>query len=149
MNWFDSIYLNTSLFVVDFWHFNLYYVNLNGYVVSDLLLKDMTWGRIHHYYSQSICLQCNKTFQNEICVDKWINKKKNSKNQLIWTFCNSHWYFFNKYQRNSKMITHCVMLFCLCLVYPMLSVSLNCPFLIAPSVISIVYLFPTLERQQI
>jgi hypothetical protein len=32
----------------------------------------------------------------------------------------------------------------LCLVYPMLSVSLDCPFLITPSVFSNVYLLPTM-----
>ena len=37
-------------------------------------------------------------------------------------------------------ILYCVVLFVLCLVYPMLTVSLDCPFLIAPSVFSNVYL---------
>ena len=37
--------------------------------------------------------------------------------------------------------------FVLCLVYPMLTVSLDCPFLIAPSVFSNVYLFFVLCTQ--
>jgi hypothetical protein len=36
--------------------------------------------------------------------------------------------------------------FVLCLVYPMLPVSLDCPFLIAPSVFSNVYLFCLYKR---
>jgi hypothetical protein len=36
--------------------------------------------------------------------------------------------------------------FVLCLVYPMLPVSLDCPFLIAPSVFSNDYLFQTVKK---
>jgi hypothetical protein len=40
-------------------------------------------------------------------------------------------------------ILHCIFL---CLVYPMLPVSLNCPFLIAPSVFSNVFLFSKIDK---
>jgi len=47
------------------------------------------------------------------------------------------------------VLCFCVVFFCvfvLCLVYPMLPVSLDCPFLIAPSVFSNVYLFQTVKK---
>jgi hypothetical protein len=43
--------------------------------------------------------------------------------------------------------TYGVVCFCLRLVYLMLPVSLHCPFLIAPSVFSNVYLFMMIEFQ--
>ena len=102
-----------------------------------------TWPglRIHHYYSQSICLQCNKTFQKEFCVDKWINKNI-SQMQLISTFCNGQWYFFNKYQRNSKMNTGYVVLvffyiFFISLLFLFLSSSCV-PYVVSFSELSII-----------
>ena len=39
------------------------------------------------------------------------------------------------------VVFYVLLVFVLCLVYPMLPISLDCPFLIAPSVFSNVYLF--------
>ena len=53
----------------------------------------------------------------------------------------------------SGVHTYCVVLcFCfvfLCLVCPMLPVSLDCPFLIAPSIFSNVYLSPILAHTKL
>jgi hypothetical protein len=109
-----------------------------------------------------LCIRTNKIPLGSLLFlcDYYVNENVKELNcASSWTISSWKWqlveslnffiFMLNTFYNNNLIFAslvfnaYCVVLLFLRLVYPMLSVSLHCPFLIAPSAFSIVYCYPS------